>query len=138
MSTRRRAPGYMTEDLQMRIISGPPSYTTRTDGPVDHVMLRTTTGEVMGYIYVNDDDDAAGWIPLAGASPHAQNLAAFWIRILRDLKGRERKPSEALAQALTVVSPHFEVVAESRQTSANLEALKILAGRTPRDSGGRD
>src|SRR3954451_478835 len=100
MTTGRRPPGYMTEDLQMREISGPPRYTSRTDKPVEHITLRTTTGEVMGYFYFNDDDDAAGWQPQAGASPTAQNHAAFWVGILLDCKKRGLNPSAALDEML--------------------------------------
>ncbi|HEV8146923.1 MAG TPA: hypothetical protein VGP79_11100 [Bryobacteraceae bacterium] len=129
MTTRRRPPGYMTEDLELRVVSGPPKYTSRTDKPVDHITLQTTAGEVMGYIYVNDDDDAAGWCPHAGASPTAQNHAAFWIRILLDFKKRGLKPSAALDQMLRTTHPRSHVVTGSRTTSTNLAELKVLAGK---------
>lgn len=128
---RRPAPGYMTEDLQMRIVSGPPHYTSRTEKPVEHVLLRTSEGERMGFIYVNDEDDAAGWQVYAGASPDAQNWAAPWIRILRDCKGRGLKPSAALELILQTTHPRSEVVPGSRATSANLAALAELAGMPP-------
>ena len=128
MTTRRRPPGYMTEDLQLREVSGPPRYTSRTNGPVEHITLRRTSGEVMGYIYFNDDDDAAGWQARAGASPDAWNDAASWIRILRDAKVRGLKPTEALGELLKAVNPRSHIVPGSRATSANLTALRVLAG----------
>jgi hypothetical protein len=121
----------MTEDLQMRQISGPPLYTSRTGKPVDHITLRTAAGELMGYIYCNDEDDAAGWQAQAGASPTAQNHAAFWIGILADSKKRGLKPGAALDQMLRTTHPGSYIVPGSRKTSANRAALAELAGHDP-------
>ncbi len=126
---RRRAPGYMTEDLELQVTGGPARYTSRTGGPVDHVLLRTSEGEVMGYIYVNDDDDAAGWQPQAGASPEAQNHAALWMITLRECKQRGLKPRAALDEILGTTHPGSYVVAGSLGRSESLGALQELAGR---------
>ena len=83
----------------------------------------------MGYIYFNDEDDAAGWQVQAGASPTAQNHNAFWMRILLDCKGRGLKPSAALDQILQMTHPSSHVVPGSRTTSESLAALAELAGR---------
>jgi hypothetical protein len=132
MSTGRRppgfVPGYMTEDLQMREVCGPPRYTSRTNKPVEHITLATQQGELMGYLYINDEDDAAGWEPVAGASPDAQNLVAPWNRMLLDAKKRGLKPSAALEEMLRVTLRYSHVVPGSRQTSASLDALRALAG----------
>jgi hypothetical protein len=121
-------PGYMTEDLELRQVSGPLRYTSRTNGPVEHIALVTTQGELMGYIYANDEDAAAGWQAAARASPDAQNLAAPWIRMLHDAKKRGLKPSAALDEMRSAVVPHSHVVPGSRKTSASLDVLKKLAG----------
>jgi hypothetical protein len=120
-------PGYMTEDLQPREISGPPRYTSRTNGPVEHITLATQQGELIGYLYFNDEDDAAGWLPLAGASPDAQNLVAPWNRMLLDAKKRGLKPSAALEEMLRVTLQYSHVAPGSRKTSASIDALKALA-----------
>ena len=134
MSTGRRPPGlipgYMTEDLEMHEISGPPRYTSRTNGPVDHVTLATRKGEVIGYLYANDEDEAAGWQPAAGASPHAQNLVAPWIRMLHDAKKRGLKPGVALDEMFRASQPDSCIVPGSRNTSSNLDALKRLSARS--------
>ena len=131
MSRGRRPPGfipgYMTEDLEMREISGPPRYTSRTDKPVEHITLATKEGELIGYIYANDEDEAAGWQAVAGASPDAQNLAAPWMRMLRDAKKRGLKPSAAFDEMLRATHPNSHIVRDSRRTSASLDALKQLA-----------
>ena len=112
----------------MREVSGPPRYTSRTDKPIEHITLRTTGGEVMGYIYINDEDDAAGWQPQSGASPTAQNHAGFWVRILLDSKKRGLKPSAALDEMFRASNSNSNIVPGSRSTSPNLAALKALAG----------
>ena len=132
MSTGRRppgfVPGYMTEDLQPREISGPPRYTSRTNGPVDHITLGTQDGKLIGYFYANDDDEAAGFQPIAGASPDEQNLVAPWSRMLLDAKKRGLKPSAALDEMLRATHRNSRIVPGSRTTSAGLDALKALAG----------
>jgi hypothetical protein len=127
MSKDSRPPGYMTEDLELRQIAGPPRYTSRTNGPVEHITLATNQGEIMGYIYANDEDTAAGWQADARASPDAQNLVAPWIRMLRDAKKRGLKPSAALDEMLLATHPDSHVVPDSRKASASLESLKQLA-----------
>lgn len=132
MSTGRRppgfVPGYMTEDLQPREISGPPRYTSRTNGPVDHITLGTQDGKPIGYFYANDDDEAAGFQPIVGASPDEQNLVAPWNRMLLDAKKRGLKPSAALDEMLRATHRNSYIAPGSRTTSASLDALKALAG----------
>lgn len=114
----------MTEDLEIRIVSGPALYTTATAKAVEHITLRRAGGEVMGFIYGNDEDDAAGWVAREGASPEAWNDAAFWMRMLRDAKGRGIKPSQALDEMLLANNPRSHVVPGSRTVSASLDELK--------------
>jgi hypothetical protein len=132
MSAERRPPGfipgYMTEDLEMREVSGPPRYTSRTNKPVEHIALATQEGKCVGYLYANDEDDAAGWQAVAGASPDEQNLAAPWMRMLQDAKQRGLKPSAALEEMLRATPPNSHVVPGSRNLSASLDALKVIAG----------
>ena len=131
MSAGRRPPGfipgYMTEDLQMREVSGPPRYTSRTEKPVEHITLATQDGKPIGFFYVNDEDEAAGWQPVAGASPDEQNLVAPWYRMLLDAKKRGLKPSIVLDEMLRATLPNSHVVPGSRARSASLDALKELA-----------
>ena len=102
MTTGRRPPGYMTEDLEMAKVSGPPKYTSRTDKAVDHIALADKQGTVIGYIYANDEDDAAGWQGRPSAGFAAQNLAGPWLMKLRDAK----KPWTALAMQVRSHSRH--------------------------------
>src|SRR5688572_21496626 len=121
-------PGYMAEDLQPREIAGPPRYTSRTNGPVEHLTLATQEGKPIGYFYANDEDEAAGFQPIAGASPDEQNLVAPWNRMLLDAKKRGLKPSAALDEMVPATHRNSRIVPGSRNISANLDALKALAG----------
>ena len=132
MSTGRRPPGfipgYMTEDLQMREISGPPRYTSRTDKPVEHITLATQEGKPIGYCYASDEDEAAGCLPLAGASPDEQNLFPPWNRMLLDAKKRGLKPSAALDEMVGATHRNSRILPGSRNIPASLDALRALAG----------
>ena len=121
-------PGYMTEDLQPRITGGPPRYARRTDKAVRHVAIETRAGERIGYLYVNDEDDAAGWLPVADASAAALDLATSCVRMLHSAKERGLKPSEALEQILRATGSHTRIVPESLASSASLDALRRIAG----------
>ena len=131
MSTGRRppgfVPGYMTEDLQPREISGPPRYTSRTDKAVEHITVATQDGKPFGYFYANDDDEAAGCQPLAGASPDEMNLFPPWNRMLLDAKQRGLKPRAALDEMARAAHRNSYILPGSRATSASLDALKQLA-----------
>src|SRR5204862_4791325 len=100
MEKRLRAPGYLTEDLQPREIAGPPRYRSRTDKAVECIAIADRQEVVIGYLYANDEDDAAGWQARPAAGVEAQNLAAPWIRRLRDAKQRGLRPTEALDELL--------------------------------------
>jgi hypothetical protein len=130
MTTGRRPPGYMTEDLELQV-SGPPTYTSRTDKAVAYVTLADREGAVIGYLYANDEDDAAGWKPRPAAGFAAQNLAAPWMRKLRDAKKRGLTPTEALDELTRAVDPHSQIVPEPRKIASSLAALAELAGDVP-------
>ncbi len=134
MTTGQRGP--FSEDLQPRMVSGPPKYTSKTDRPVDYIVIADQRDVVIGFFYANDEDDAAGWQAHATASPQAQNGISSWIRKLRDAKARGIKPSAALDAMIrdhtdTPTDPWSHVVSTSRQTAANLASLRQLAGHAP-------
>ena len=135
---KRRTPGYMTEDLELREIAGPPRYTSRTEKPVEHITLQAATGERIGYIYANDEDEAAGFRPHAGASAAAWNLAAFWVRILMECRKQGLKPSAALDRMLATSDPLSRVVPGSRATAESLGRLEELAGTRAMPPATRD
>jgi hypothetical protein len=128
MTTGRRPPGYMTEDLEPKV-SGPARYTSKTDKAVDHITIADESGAVIGFFSANDDDDAAGWIPHATASPAQQNLAAPWMALLRDAKQRGLKPTAALDELLSAAPSNKSKATGSRQRTDSLTALKQVASQ---------
>jgi hypothetical protein len=127
MNPGHRPPGYLTEDLSLQL-SGPARYSSRTDQAVEHIAIADGSGTVIGYLYANDDDDAAGWVPRRSATPAQQNLATPWVLWLHEAKRRGLEPSAAL-EALLGAQPSnsSRVVDGSRSIAASLEALRQLA-----------
>jgi hypothetical protein len=125
MTQRRQPPGFLTEDLAPRITGGPPRYSSRTEGPV--VFVAITAGPVIGYLYANDDDDAAGWLPRRDATPDQQNLAAPWIRRLRDAKARGLAPVAALQELRGASNGRSAIARNAPGAAENLDALRAIA-----------
>ena len=123
----------MSEDLEPRIVSGPPRYQSKTNKAVEYIALADAGGRVIGYFFANDEDDAAGWQGRADVPPVSANLAAPWIRFLRDAKKRGLKPSAALDELIQrgadrTASPRTRIVSGARQAVPSLAALKKVAG----------
>ncbi|MGI5425829.1 DUF6508 domain-containing protein [Streptomyces sp. CA-179760] len=86
------------EDFQFKLVAGPARYSIRTDGPVAYLSVADRTGTVIGYLWANDEDDAAGWVVPPGLSPDAVNAGGRWVRALRDGKARRVAPTAFLAE----------------------------------------
>lgn len=119
--------GYFNEDLAPRITGGPPRYTSQTAGPVVYVAV--TAGRVIGYLYANDADDAAGWVPRLEATPAEQNLAAAWIFRLRDAKARGLAPVAALNELRGAASGPSAIPPDAPRAAESLAALRALAAQ---------
>ena len=135
-STDRTPPGYMTEDLEFRVVSGPPSYKGITDKPVDYIGVANQSDDLIAYIYANDEDDVVAWLahPAAGHEGHGAYYP--WMIKLRELKARGIKPSAALDELVrggtdAPASPRSHVVPGPRQHAASLAVLKEIAGVPP-------
>ncbi|WP_326628448.1 MULTISPECIES: hypothetical protein [unclassified Streptomyces] len=61
MTSENRPNPRFDEDLHFERGDGPPDYGYRTDGPVRHFAVADETGTVLGYVWGNDEDDAAAW-----------------------------------------------------------------------------
>jgi hypothetical protein len=121
-----RPPGFLTEDLDLRVSGGPPRYRSRTDRPVEYIAIADAQDAVIGHIYANDDDDAAGWHPRSGAEPEALNLAAPWIRMLHGAKARGLAPTAALDD-LVARGTDYEENPRSRVAHARRSAVGVAA-----------
>jgi hypothetical protein len=136
MSNERKPPGYMTEDLTLREVSGPPSYKGVTDKPVEYIAIANQSDVIVGYLYANDEDDVVSWQPRPAAGDDAHSTYYRWMMMLRDAKARGLKPSAALDELVRIgndhpAEPRSHVVAGSRQQAASLAALKEIAGAQP-------
>ena len=125
----RKAPGYFTEDLQPRVTGGVPRYTSRTEKPVDYVEIGVEGGAVIGYLYANDEDEAAGWCPRREASPSEQNAVAVWIQRLHEGKAQGWAPTAALdaligREGAEGAGIWTRVVSSARQSAVSIEELK--------------
>jgi hypothetical protein len=136
MSTDRKPPGYMTEDLQLREVSGPPSYKGITDKPVEYIAIANQSDAVIAYIYANDEDDVAAWLARPAAGHEGHGAYYPWMIKLRALKARGVPPTAALDELAregtdAPQDPRSHVVPGSRQHADSLAALKQIAGVVP-------
>ena len=132
MSQRRRAPGFLTEDLHPVQVGGPPRYTSRTDRPVEHIAIADQDDELLGYFYANDEDGAAGFVARPAAGPAAYNLTWRWVRMLHDAKARGIPPTAALDEMIragvdSTDNPRSHVASAERQRAASLAELEAKA-----------
>lgn len=119
----------MTEDLQPRIIAGPPRYHGRTDHPIEYVTVELMDGTTAGYLYANDADGVVGWMshPAAG---HAGHSAYYrWLVMLRGCKERGLAPTEALDELARIgvdapADPRSRVVSRRRQRAESVGTLR--------------
>lgn len=110
----------------MRRVGGPAKYSRTTEGPVAHLAVADRTGTVIGYLWANDEDGAAGWVVPPGLSANAVNAGGPWLRTLRDGKARELAPTALLAELARGAkdSEYSHVVRDSLTTAPSLAALK--------------
>lgn len=136
MSTDRKPPGYMTEDLTLRQVSGPPSYKGITEKAVEYIAIANQSDVIVGYLYANDEDDVVGWQPRPAAGNDANSTYYRWMMMLRDCKARGLAPSAALDELVGKGVDHPEkprshVAPGPRQQAPSLAALKEIAGVVP-------
>ncbi|MFF5185210.1 hypothetical protein ACFY30_15735 [Streptomyces sp. NPDC000345] len=98
MSSERPINPRFAEDLPFTEVDAPPTYSRQTGGPVAHLSVADETGTVIGYVWANDGDDAAGWVVPPGLPARAVNAGASWLRALRGGKARGLAPTALLAE----------------------------------------
>ncbi|MDH6623401.1 hypothetical protein M2271_001188 [Streptomyces sp. LBL] len=127
------------EDWQFKQVAGPARYSRHTDGPVTHVSVADLTGTVIGYVWANDKDGAAGFVVPPGLSPNAVNAGASWVRALRDGKARGLAPTALLAELVQGAndSERSHVVPGSQAEAPTLVALRERGPELRRGQGPR-
>ncbi|MET9117495.1 hypothetical protein ABZX38_25315 [Streptomyces longwoodensis] len=117
------------EDVHFELVAGPSTYRARTDGPVQYVTVANGQGTVLGYVWANDEDDAAGWTVRKAGGDEAFNRGALYVSRLRDAKARGTSPTAALADLLRYRDPArpSHVVPGSLTEAPSLSALQERA-----------
>ncbi|MFF5981697.1 hypothetical protein ACFY78_22895 [Streptomyces olindensis] len=124
------------DDMMFNLVSpGPPRYQTGTDKPVRYfTVVDKEEGEVLGYVWVCDVDDAAAWEPRQAAGPRAFAEGGIWHARLEEAKGRGLLPAQAFAELLVYPEGNMgRAQPESAADAPNAEAVKSLARGGQRD-----
>jgi hypothetical protein len=126
----------MTEDLQLREVSGPATYQGITEKAVEYIAVANQSDDIIAYVYANDEDDVVAWLARPAAGHEAHGAYYPWMIKLRALKARGVAPTAALDELArdatdAPANPRSHVVPGSRKHAASLAALKELAGAQP-------
>lgn len=105
MSSERRVSPRMTEALQFKEVDSPARYARSTDKPVRYVAVADRQGMILGYLWINDEDDAAGWKVRRAAGDEGYNKGSLWVSLLHDAKVRDLTPAAALAEMIQNSDP---------------------------------
>ncbi|WP_180687320.1 hypothetical protein [Streptomyces gossypiisoli] len=129
MSRDPRVPPRVTEPLQWEEVDSPPRYANSTDKPVEYATVVDRKGTVLGYVWVNDEDDAAGWQYRRAGGDEAFNMGALWATEFHEAKEQGLAPSEALAKMTRDYGPEdpSHILPGSLKSAPTLETLKELA-----------
>lgn len=106
-----------------------PRYRGETDKPVHHLTVANARGEAMGYLWANDEDDAAGWClrPAGDRAGFGEGLE--WSTKLNEAKARGLSSTAALAELVRGSDPRCvsHIVPGSLTAAPSLAALTELA-----------
>ncbi|MGC9442640.1 hypothetical protein, partial [Streptomyces sp. WG5] len=130
-SDRRINPRF-AQDLGGYIVpGGPPRYARHTGRPVQYVAIADSDDQVIGYVWVNDEDEAGSVWSRNAAGPAAANEAGVWGKRLRNAKERGLRPTQALAELLATpsTSPRSHIVPDSLAEAESLAVLDDLTER---------
>jgi hypothetical protein len=130
MSSERPINRRFDEDVHFNLVArGPARYQTWTDKPVRYFTVADKEGgAALGYVWANDEDDAAAWVPHDAAGGRALAEGGHWHARLTEAKGRGILPSQALAEMLS--SPEGNrgrALTGSLSDAPNADAVKALA-----------
>jgi hypothetical protein len=122
----------LEEDLRFEAKpGGSPRYSPTTGKPVQYLTVADKADTVIGYVWANDEDDAAGWEVRKAGGDDAFNKGARWARKLHDAKARELAPTDLLAELArgTNDSEQSHAVPGSLAEAPTLAALREMASR---------
>jgi len=131
MSRERRVPPRTTEALPFEEVDGPQRYARATDKPVQYVTVVGLQGTVLGYVWANDEDDAAGWQVRRAGGDDAFNMGALYVSKLRDAKARGAAPTTVLSELIRESDPTgpSHIASDTPEQAPSLQGVKDLAGK---------
>ncbi|MFJ6016355.1 DUF6508 domain-containing protein [Streptomyces sp. NPDC092952] len=105
-----------------------PRYRSTTDGPVRYLTVVDDEGEVMGYPWGADADDAAGWLLRPAGDAAGDRAGLAWASWFEGARARGLAPAAALAEAAGGPAPGDigRIVPGLPVGAPSLEALKGL------------
>ncbi|MEU6918729.1 hypothetical protein [Streptomyces olindensis] len=132
MSREPQVPPRVTEPLQWEEVDSPPRYARTTDKPVQYAAVVDRNGTVLGYVWVNDEDDAAGWQYRRAGGDDAFNMGALWAAELHEAKQQDLAPSAALAKMTREYGPEdpSHIAPGSLTEAPSLQTVKDLAAKS--------
>ncbi|MEU5161748.1 ADP-ribosylglycohydrolase family protein [Streptomyces sp. NPDC020875] len=115
----------------MRITGGRPRYENRTDGAVQYVAVADTQNALVGYLWYNDADEAADWLPIKSGDSRASSHGGAWLDRLGAGKERGLTPSQTVTESLQQwpSAKYTHLVQGSLAQAPNLRTLYERAGR---------
>ncbi|MFF1839628.1 hypothetical protein ACFVXE_36495 [Streptomyces sp. NPDC058231] len=119
----------MNEDLLFNEApEGPPRYSRLSTKPVQYLTVADKDGQVIGYAWANDEEDAAGWVVRKAGGDEAFNEGSVWAFKLHDAKARDIAPTAALAEMIQESDPTktSHVVPDSLTEAPNADAVRQL------------
>ncbi|WP_328887796.1 hypothetical protein [Streptomyces sp. NBC_00316] len=130
MSREQRPNPRLNEDLLFNVApGGPPRYSHVSNKPVQYLTVADRDGQVIGYAWANDEDDAAGWVVRKAGGDEAFNEGSVWAIKLHDAKARGIAPTAALAEMIQESDPTktSHVVPDSLSEAPNPDVVRKLA-----------
>lgn len=118
----------LSQDLEFKPVGdGPPRYAYTTDKPVEYLAARNKYGELAGYLWICDEDGAAGFERHLAAENRGGSM--FWYGKLNEARAREILPSEALQELLAEPGDILSgrLVPESRAVTRLAELRRLAA-----------
>ncbi|MFC8239219.1 hypothetical protein [Streptomyces sp. NPDC057284] len=130
MSREQRPNPRLNEDLLFNAApGGPPRYSRLSNRPVQYLTVVDRHGQVIGYAWANDEDDAAGWVIRKAGGHEVFNEGSVWAIKLHDAKARGIVPTAALTEMIQESDPtnSSHVVPRSLTEAPNADAVRRLA-----------
>ncbi|MFB7665843.1 hypothetical protein ACFC1R_18130 [Kitasatospora sp. NPDC056138] len=118
----------LNEPLMIRAVGeGPPRYASTTEKPVEFFSVVDDYGDVTGYLWICDADDAADFE--RRLVNRGLNSDIFWAGKLRGTKARGLSPAQAVQELAAEPGRPFDghIVLESKTVAATVAAVRELA-----------